>query len=86
MLLASFPYILQYKPNETIVLMDQARGKPCTYGNFVKFRGGATLHHNKAMPTNTLYVVVTSSLMATTFLPFLDLDHETPLHIIGDAI
>jgi len=47
---------LQYKPNEVIVFMDQARQKPCAYGNFVKFGGGAVFHHNKAMPTNTLFV------------------------------
>ncbi len=86
MLLASFPYILQYKPNEAIILMDQARGKPYTYGNFVKFGGGVAFHYNKAMSANTLYVVMNSSLMATTSLHFLNLDHETPLHTIGDAI
>jgi len=51
-----------------------------TYGNFVKFGGGFALHHNKAMSANTLYVVMSSSL------PFLNLDHETPLHTIGNAI
>jgi hypothetical protein len=29
---------------------------------------------------------VSSSLMATTSLPFPDLDHETPLRIVGNAI
>ncbi len=45
MLLTSFPYILQYKPNEAIVLMNQVGWKPCAYGNFVKFGGGVVLHH-----------------------------------------
>ncbi len=64
----------------------QARQKPCAYGNFVKFGGWVALHHNKGMSTNTLSVVMSSSLMVITSLPFPDLDHETPLHTIGNAI
>jgi hypothetical protein len=53
---------------------------------FHEFGGGDVLHHNNAMLANTLSIVVSSSLMASTTLPFLDFDHETPLCIVGDAI
>ncbi len=86
MLLTSFPYILQYKSNEAIVLVDQIGQKPCTYGNFVKFGGGFALHDNKGMLTNTLSIAMSSSLMVITSLPFPDLDHETPLRTMGNAI
>jgi hypothetical protein len=33
-----------------------------------------------------LSITLNVSLLATTSLPFLDLDHDTPLKIIGDAI
>jgi hypothetical protein len=52
----------------------------------VKFGGKGALHHNKEMPTCVLYVDVKVSLLATTSLPFLDLDHDTPLKTIGDVV
>ncbi len=51
----------------------------------MKFGGGDVFHHDRAMLINTLFIAVSSSLMATTSLPFLDLDHETPLCTIGNA-
>jgi hypothetical protein len=66
--------------------MNQVGGKPCAYGNFVKFKNRGAFHHNKEMPTCDFFVAVNVSLLTTTSLPFLDLDHDTPLKTIGDAI
>jgi hypothetical protein len=66
--------------------MNQVGRKQCAYGNFVKFGGRGVLHHNKEMPTCALSVAVNVSLLATTSLPFLDLDHDTLLKTIGDAV
>jgi len=66
--------------------MKQVGGKPCAYDNFVKFVGRGVLHHNKEMSTCVLFIALNVSLLATTSLPLLDLDHDTPLKTIGDAI
>jgi hypothetical protein len=49
-------------------------------------RQGCSSYHNKEVPTCVLYVDVKVSLLATTSLPFLDLDHDTPLKTLGDVV
>jgi hypothetical protein len=66
--------------------MNQVGGNPCAYGNFAKFGSGVTLHHIKPMPTNTLFVVVSSRLIVNVYLPFPNLGHDIPLRTIGDVI
>lgn len=53
------------------------------YGNFVKFGGEIVIHHNKAILANNLSIVVSSSVMANASLPFPNLEHDIPSHIIG---
>ncbi len=77
---------MQYKTNETITLMTQG-GKSCGLGTFVKFGGGAALHHNMPMPLETLSIVIGFSTVASASLPFPDLDgQDVPLETIKDAI
>lgn len=45
-------HVLQYKANESITLTTQGE-KPCGLGNFVKFGGGTTFHHNRPMLVDT---------------------------------
>ncbi len=66
--------------------MNQTRGKPYAYDNFVKFGGRGVLLHNKEVPTSVLFIVVNVSLLSTTSLPFPYLDCNILLKTIGDEI
>lgn len=57
----------------------------CAVGN-VKFGGVKAFQHHKEMPIITLFVSVSSNLMANVTFPFPSLDAITPLYNVGDAI
>jgi hypothetical protein len=61
--------------------------KPCGLGNFVKFGGGTTFHHNRPMLVDTQSIVVSSNLVDIAPLPFQDIDgQDIPSQTIKDAI
>jgi len=64
--------------------MDEGR-MLCATGNFVKFGGVRALQHHKEMLAITLFVSMSSSLMANVTLPFPSIDVNT-LYNVGNAI
>jgi hypothetical protein len=52
------------------ILMIEAKGKTCAFGNFVKFGGARIVHCNRPMATNYLFVVVSSIVVASASCHF----------------
>jgi hypothetical protein len=55
-------------------------------GNFVKFGGGTTIHHNRSMLEEFLSIFITSRLIKGASLMFLEVDQDPPLRIIDDVV
>jgi hypothetical protein len=55
-------------------------------GNFVKFGGGTIVHHNRSMLEECLSICITSRLIKGANLMFLEVDQDSPLCIIDDAV
>jgi hypothetical protein len=45
-------------------------GETCALENFFKFGGGTIVHHNMPMPSDCIFIAITSSLQAFVFLLF----------------
>jgi hypothetical protein len=52
----------------------------------ILFGGVGVFQNHKEMPTSTLFVSMSSNLLANVTLPFPSHDANTPLYNVGDAI